>query len=613
MDFLISSRELSATIIEECRCYRSDDDVTRLEVTKSESFSVYTFSNTAVHNEREVIYWDGQFSKNARYRHSLFPESYPDSSEVKEIVKFNNIANGIFCAFYVDVASNRFQLTRDNLSQYPIYYVKDGIDYYVSNNARMLDALKLGWGRNVLGSIENCIYGGVFENTHINKVQLLEYGKSLTGGDELYVLEEKSSNFYASNYTEAISNAYADISLHIKSVRDFYGTNEIICDLTGGTDSRVLLMLILDSYNKEDVSFRCMGKYPNPDANVAAYIMDKYSLKKSKFLNSNVSIEEKVRNSSAISGGTIQSDVAFGGTKFNDLIHYHGAFGEVGGYESFNPYSFLSAQNKSYTYRKHAEIISDRRYRAGITDIVSKSAAKYCEHRFASYLEKLADSGVEDEALSMETYLRVRTKSHFGYQSYISNKTKVMPSIFANRWLLEARNFLDLKVASKKKVLFDLACLTNGDNYLWEPMAGKKWNEIIIPDSFQKNFEGIKVVTGQSSNLSGFTGSLFEMVNVDKKRPYCRLPEYNIEVKQNSSIHSGKLSTYINMAQLFLTEYEASHDIWRYWDKLTIEKRVRDSDSSFRDDGLDIEVLGLFLSSACWFTGLDQWRGATYE
>ena len=172
---------------------------------------------------------------------------------------------------------------------------------------------------------------------------------------------------------------------------------------------------------------------------------------------------------------------------------------------------------------------------------------------------------------------------------------------------------LGLEYATKKKVLFDLGYLSSQRDFYWEPMAGKRWERRIIPDNLIEKYESIRVVTKDSSNLSQYSKDLFKLINISKVKPYWRLPVYNLKQHMNSSIHANKISTYSNMASLFLSEFDRTSELWRYWDRDSIEKKVFDTDYSFRSDGLDIEVMGLFLASACWFTGLDQWRGVTNE
>lgn len=608
MDFVISSQRILTADIEKCYEFCSDANITQHSLNLCENYSFLGFSNTVFNAQGKYsAFWDGQYSWKGEYRHPMLTDSYPLLSEIEMLAGQHKVPNGIFCAVYADLKSGTFKISRDNLSQYPLYYVEKNGGYYISNNSRMLAIVSGCEDRTGMGSIENCIYGGVYDSTHYKDIKLLEFNRRFEGGKKLIFKSQENEYFEGLSYLEVIKKAYESISEHIAAVSKIKDVKYLTSDLTGGTDSRVLLALLLGSYDKKSIGYRCMGQYPNADANVAAYLIEKLGLSRALYPDVNVPLEQKIRNSAALGGGTIQADVAYRSNKIDKSIHFQGTYGELSGSFGFDPYKYYINKGEKYTFLKHAKLISDRRYNAKIIDIVSMDAKKSAEKSYTEHLEDMSEEGIDLRDLSMELKLRDRSRSHFGMQSFIGNRSKVLPSPFANRWFLAARYLLDNESLSIKKALYDLASLSENRDVLWNPMAGRKWDERLIDSKDLDKYNDIEIITRDSKNLSGTSGSLFEMLNI-KSASYRPLVKLRGVTEVKGSIHNSKLKTYLSMASLFLNEYGSQHDIWNYWDRSKVFKVVNRESIEFRTDGLDIEVLGLFVSSSTWLVGLDKWQ-----
>ena len=448
----------------------------------------------------------------------------------------------------------------------------------------------------------------MYNATHFNDVKFLGFNFRLEGGASLEFKKQENNFFEVHSYDEVMAKAYSSISEHISAVSKIKGIEYLTSDLTGGTDSRILLSFLLEKFDHERVGYRCMGQYPNPDANVAAYIIEQLGLTKATYPNVNVSLEQKIRNSAALAGGTIQADVSYSPVSIPNSIHFQGTYGELSGSFGFDPYRYYKTKKEQYSFEKHAALISSRRYEAGIINIITEGARDSAGDSYASHLNSMHEGGVKIENLSMELKLRVRSRSHFGMQSFVGNKTKILPSPFANRWLLAARYLLDNDALTKKKALYDLGSLSSRRDVLWYPMAGRKWDKSLIAQPDLDNYNNIDIILRDSKNLTQNEGALFNMKNI-KSSEYRSIVNSKAVSEVKGSLHNAKLKTYLSMTELFLQEYDSTHELWQYWERNKLLSIIKKDAKEFRPDGLDIEVLGLFLSSATWFVGLDKWQG----
>lgn len=609
MDFLISSENILTSDIEKCYEFRTDSRVKQHQKYTCENFDLLVFSNASVNVlDNKASFWDGQYSIKGEYRHPTLLDSYPDIEEVEYLSGPHELANGIFCAVFADLERACFSVSRDNLSQYPLYYVEKLGQYYISNNSRMLSLISGCEARNAMGGVESCIYGGVYNATHFNDVKFLDFNLRLEGGASLVFKKQENDFFEGHSYDEVMAKAYSSISDHISAVSKIKGVEYLTSDLTGGTDSRILLAFLLENFERDRVGYRCMGRYPNPDVNVAAYLIEELGLTKATYPNVNVSLEQKIRNSAALAGGTIQADVSYSPKTIPNSIHFQGTYGELSGSFGFDPYRYYESKGESYSFENHAKLISNRRYNAGIIDIITDDARRSAESSYALHLNSMNSSGVKSENLSMELKLRVRSRSHFGMQSFVGNKTKILPSPFANRWLLAARYLLDNDALSKKKALYDLGSLSSKRDVLWYPMAGRKWDKSLIAPSDINTYNNIDVILRDTKNLTKNEGALFSMKSI-KSDKYRSIVDSRAVSDVKGSLHNAKLKTYLSMTELFLKEYDSTHELWQYWERNKLLSIIKKDAKGFRPDGLDIEVLGLFISSATWLVGLDKWQG----
>ncbi len=606
MDFLITNKKINIVNSEKCFKYRSDRRVKDYVKIVTNNYQSLFFGNTfSKYDKDQAAFWDGQFSIDRVFYHPSLKNEVPINL-IKKLAAGNHIANGVFCAVELNLKHESFKLSIDSLSQYPIYIFQNNSEYIVSNNSKMVAILADGLEKSALASIENCVYGGVYSSSHYDQIFKLKFGQSIIANNKLKIIE-LGNNFDTANIDDAINNAHHSISNHMNAVLDTTSNMNIISDITGGIDTRLILSYLLRGGNNSSITGRCMGEYPSPDANVAGSIMEKFNIHPANFPILNSRLEETLRASAGLAGGSIQADVAMESVAIKNFVHFSGDFGGIAGLTGFNAYDFLSSQGM-YSFNNHANILAERRKKAGIIGLVKDDALDVVKASYSKFLQNLHSKGIKSEDLTQEAYLQIRSSNHFGMQSFVRNRTKILPSPLANRWLVSCRRLMDRKSTYNRTLFFNLIERNNRE-LLWMPLANKKWSKDISCNYDKNYFENMDIIDINSSNLSGYKRSLFEKVVVPDKRYYREISKKVATNSVKSQIHTAKLSVYQGLCKLFLSEFSINHNMWEFWNRKMVEEYSKREISDFRADGLDIEVMGLFITSAIWLTDLEIWRG----
>lgn len=622
MDFIVGNFEFKRSFKSECSKVRTDFRTEKIEEVKTKNFNCLLFGSDVLIGIEKIGFWDGQFSiDNTFYHHSL--DKKPTLEDLELLAKGNAIPNGIFCSLVINTSEDSFTFSRDSLSHYPVFYYSVGDQYILSNNIRMISAVLGGLKKTPIAALENCLFGGYFSGSPYENVSKLDFGKCVKGAKRMTLFQPKN-RFTAKTYDEALRNAQKSITKHIDAVFNSCPDFKFVTDVTGGVDSRAILSFLLGPNKGREFTGRSLGAYPNPDANVAGYLLQKYNIPISDFPIQHKPLEQKLRESADL-GGAIQADICHDSINIKNLVHFSGAFGELVGYVTNDPTSYITSDPVVNTimqrvkntfqffkgpklspppFKKYVKAISSRRINSKIVELISDKGIDLIENSYTDQIKELFNDGVPVNNLFQECYTQIRSTNHSGVQAMIRNRTRITPVPLANSWLLSSRDQLDANLSKHRKVLFDLIQM-NCEELLWEPMANKKWSEELIPSDYDNQFKNLEVINFSSKNLSHFSNKLFNAVSIETPTPVDSIiPKKNKE-ESAALIHSAKIGTYQGLGNVILDTLDENHEIWDFWNrKKVIEYTVREP-SDFRKDGLDIEILGLFVTSALWIANLD--------
>lgn len=606
MDFLISNKKLAFSHRDKFLKIRTDKGCKSYLYESFNGVDILLIGDTLVKpSEHEMFFWDGHYSLNGIYRHSLEKDTYPGHAEIFNIIKDVYSATGCFMVSHIDVSSCKITMSSDVLNQYPIYYYTDGTEYCISNKPSFIYEHVGLLKKTARSSIENVIFGAPFNSTHIQGVKKLRLYEKIEISGSFFRIKTVNHAFKASSYDEAIHLASESINSHVQSIFQSLDDKDFVTDLTGGADSRAMLAFLLKEQPSSNIGIRCMGTYPNPDANVAAYIKDRFNLRSADFPIIGNSPEVILRNNAQLAGGGIQADLAVPAVKQSQIVHFNGFYGGIDG-NVFDHYAHIIESGKKYSTDLHSRYIFERRYNSGIIDIVNCDYAESVVHDFKFYLDELVELGVSESTLSHEVYLRNRSANHYGMSQFLKNMSSIVPCPFANHLLVEARKYLPPTLSSKRKVMFDLIGI-NFNDLLWLPMANRKWDQDIISLDQYKSWENQSEINFSSENLTSFCGELFNKIPVQVNNDI--LPFFTVsksDSQQTHLIHHYKINFYQSVAKFFISELDSNNNLWEYWDRDKIREICNKNPDRFRNDGLDVELLGIFNSSAIWLNNLEM-------
>ncbi|MGP9632700.1 hypothetical protein ACT3R7_06505 [Halomonas sp. AOP43-A1-21] len=214
-----------------------------------------------------------------------------DPKNIDEYFDFINNSRGSYCVGFFHEASGvkLARFANDQLGMYPLLYYVDDDNIVVTNNPIFAESifknssgvkLKRGF-KHVINEIvtSSPLDVGPFEGMSFipfdSELVISQEGKisiKRRKGNDFYYRPSKSESLLFDNaVTEILENVEAIAKSDVKIK---------IADITGGFDSRLVLAAILKSGLKDEFYFNVNGKYPNPDVNIANFIIEKYDLKK---------------------------------------------------------------------------------------------------------------------------------------------------------------------------------------------------------------------------------------------------------------------------------------------------------------------------------------------
>jgi hypothetical protein len=554
-------------------------------------------------------FFDGQFSDREHFFHSVRPAN---SSLMDTVVRAFTTgefpSNGVFCIGRT-TGTEQIEICTDWLNQYPVYIWKDRESFAVANNLAMLMEVVPNLGRSIWASAENLVTGGTLSGSHVEGVERVPFGYMLRLGETLELMKRPDHEpIEHLSYSQVLETARAEIERHLGAALQAAGDPDIniVTDITGGSDSRCVLSFLIASGSKLPITGRSLTQYPSPDANIAGLMMERFAIPVARCPVVGFSTEKAVRINASLSGGGRDSGTAGYPVLLDNLFHFKGTYGELGGATPGLDYVAAAAEADDYSHAKAVDIFIGRRRSAHALDLITSDALEIIKHRHVGALRNLEQKGYGREQLIAELYLINRCRTHFGLASFVSNKAAIFPDILANRWLVEARRKLPAKLHTKNKVIFDLIVATTGHDMAFMPMADKKWSEIVVPAERGPALKAMQVINNGSDNLSKLSGPLYAAERIADPAPlassYLKTPPARTASPVSAqALHIGP---YQAILKELIVNVDASNEIWKVYDRNGIEAAVKKAPENFGTNGVEINAMGIVAAGMFWKLGL---------
>lgn len=563
--------------------------------------------------DRTAYLFDGELAADGRFFHPLVEGSGDHLRQVAEKALDSGtsaIDGGVFCLGRVSAAG--LEMIVDPLNQYPLYWTRGGAGWAVSNNvlllARALEYLGLPCDRSLEPCVEYMLLGGFTgTKTHVRQINTLPAGTRISAGHVLRLPEERDESLDVRDYETALEQARTSIFRHLEAAATTIDRpRTVVADVTGGIDSRCVLSFARRSSLAGELTGRCITRVPNPDARVAGHLMTRFGIPVARFpmvdtVPAGFVDELAVRHNAALWGGGRDVAAPVAPVAFADVMHLKGSYGELGGGTRGLDYVVEATRLGGYTHRRAVGILAERRRRARALDLLTPAALDHAEKLAAHALGELEAAGYPREDLKAEMYLRSRSRAHFGLYSTIENKNRLLPDLFANRWMVAARRSLDRRLYSQDQVVFDLI-VQNDPELAFAPMADKVWSEDVVPADMIPRLRDMQAVTRESTDFAAIEGPLFTSVRVGGHgvQNFAPLTRGAPQVESTLTPLHRSISSYQEVLRYLLDAVPTQHAVWDWFDRAMVGQYVGQEVSDFASHGVDVQSMGRAAAGIIW-------------
>ena len=620
MDFVVSNQPLqnTANLLSDFSHSQLNERLYKWESTNS-SLYAYASPSQCYQDSTSTYIYDGLLYADGVMIHSSVEIARSTGANDQRLHRFHQAlmgqtrghshsVEGVFCFISIK-QDNSLTIYLDPLGNYPIYVWQSQGRFIASNNILLLEQLS-NTKRSIYPAVENLLTGSCSErDTHLIGVRRLPPCSRLDVDHDgnLDIIETSDSNVNCT-YQEAFDQFRSSLLRNLDAVFDY---NKIvpdsywICDLTGGKDSRVLLAYLMAKLSPSDIHIRTMGMLPSPDVNVSNFLVECCALKGGHFPVIGYPPDYAVRFNSFLSGGSRDSGVSMSPYLFPNLIHIRGTYGGLGG--ALPGTNFLAeAFQEGLSIKDGIKILKKRRSNAGALNLLTSYAIEHAASRFEAYLSDLESNGISRDDLLLERYMRTRSRTHFGLNSFIENKSRQCPELLNSYWLYLAAKALGPR-ASSGKIMYDLILSSPNKELAYYPMASKKWDVNCSTGLDRYLLDRVDVITYDSSFLSSRERSL----NCPIRYPVPSRSSWKpLAAGINKPALTPQLSNliaYRNISKYLFEICDSTDSVWEMFDRKKVYRELFEkSDDDFAVHGIDVNSLGIFAAAMAWTFKLEK-------
>lgn len=479
--------------------------------------------------------------------------------------------NNCICGSFINITKNENEInieTDDFSSLYIFYYIKDNFFALSNSFYKLLTELK-NKGKHISINkeyieqyIQSPLHSHSLNNTLINEILILPFGKNIKIKDNKLLFIDKQINFQSISILskDGIEIINSWINKWTNIIRPILSSNyHIQIDLSGGFDSRVIFSLLYHTninLNKDNINI--YSKHTG-NKGLLEHLMDDYDVATSlcNKLNLKININEKGNNKSNYYSPEEQYEIlknTFLGlhkSGFNCLreceipqFHFGGLNGEVirGALPNLN--------NKTITSRLTRNPIRNNK---NVID------------NFYSDLETLKNNSKNDFEALIKFFLSTQCRSHFGlsiYNLYIANIYSISP--FSDKELLK----LYVPDGINKDIIFAIIIYKT------------------CPEIFDINFTDNKSFSDNTKKLAIELSEKYKLIDIDKKyelididklhktrdNKYCKENAFNVVYKifvENKELFISKFGELFNDVEYAEKIYNFANDFYLNKDNFT--------------------------------------------
>lgn len=334
------------------------------------------------------------------------------ASDVSKKNLVEHAVEGRFFAASSDGVVTRFWT--DDTGQELLFYYCNGDKWAVSNSFKKLAdflsdkrvEMTVNHGALLPFAVRHSSSQGLMTNKAIiNEINILGADEFLEADNHQMKVISRSGPDEEYDFSALVNRFIEKWSSRLKVIVDQMPAGSVICDLTGGVDSRVIFSLLLASgCDLNKISFNCNERWEK-DYNVAKIIASKYGL----------SLNESKRRTPY----PVSPDLRLNDFLDSCLGVYHGAY--FSNYENFSSgavhlHGGGGGLIRSVYSHNPSNMLLSKGYDFPSQVLHKKSISEVGEFN-ASVIESSSDSNV---GRSIRYYFETRNRYHFGRNSYKS-------------------------------------------------------------------------------------------------------------------------------------------------------------------------------------------------
>lgn len=373
----------------------------------------------------------------------------------------------------------------DPLAMFPVFVYDRGGVAAVSTSALLLElalgALGVTLTRNsALSGLMVTLGSGYDGMTAFNDVRMLAAGESLSidrHNRPRYRTTHVGHFLYSTqSFDQLLDEAVHEIQSNVQAIAKL-PVEQRICDLTGGMDSRLVVAAILHEGLQDTFQFHTNGAYPNPDANAAALIRQRFGLAKATPSRAaepplNLDAIGRMRLTVGRLSGILDMYMLAGLQDFETpVIRLGGGLGEI--MRKFWSSDWSTDKRERTPLYKLVQSMETRS--ALIRPDVFREQVSAVSGKGFQYLQ----DSVQPTHIGDAFYLTARCQYHFGvWWSRSRSRFHPLYSIAA----LRAAHAISDEERKANRVGFEMMRRMSPD-ILALPFANKKWNSRVYPSA----------------------------------------------------------------------------------------------------------------------------------
>lgn len=481
-------------------------------------------------------------------------------------------AHGVYALLRVSPEGEAFAQS-DITGQYPLFYATDG-GSFLSNNCHLIERALLAIGRRPMRSTiaiaQSLGYGTPMGSASaVTGIQLVPPRHEVRITPEgVMTLHERcaAASVYQSDddYASLIAQAEEDMRTVAGAVMDC-SASRILCDLTGGADSRLALAALLSTgaSARDRIEVFCISNYPAADRIVADHIAYKYGLRGANVPSDNqteyLPPDRTIRRGLFRTFGLKLSDQTdVGHLRFPSLCRVSGYFGEMS--RSFGttvrtlPRNGMELATRYFSRRDARSML--------LTD----DARQEIIAAMAAQADRLLEAGCSASQLLKILYCENRCRYHFGLPSRLSNDVRIAVSPLYSVRAIRAASRLSYADLANNRAGFDLISRLAGTEFALEPRAESRWSPSLVPAAWAEPYLAIPTVRAGGPRLA-------PELAIHLDRGYRRPARENQSQYQRAMAERGRSSRFLNVPlyQAMVTELigdmAPSEELWRWLDR----------------------------------------------